>query len=57
MIADSSTPDNPYTYHPSFALAFVFAAIFSLMLIWHLYKYIRYCAWFMYLVITGIGSE
>ncbi|KAI4181611.1 MAG: hypothetical protein L6R41_006522 [Letrouitia leprolyta] len=52
-----NTPDNPYLYDPSFPLALVFAFLFSIAGLYHLYLYFRNRAWFLYFILLGIAME
>ncbi|KAL8835185.1 MAG: hypothetical protein Q9170_003431 [Blastenia crenularia] len=51
------TTDNPYPYNPSFPVALVFAFLFSIVGIYHLFQYLRMRAWFLYFIILGIAME
>lgn len=57
LVANESKSDELYPYKPSFALAVVFGAAFSLAFLSHLIQYARHKAWFMYFILLGVASK
>ncbi|KAL8764130.1 MAG: hypothetical protein Q9184_000272 [Pyrenodesmia sp. 2 TL-2023] len=55
--ADATESKELYPYKPSFALALIFGAAFSLVFLYHLFQYIRNKAWFLYFILLGIAME